>query len=236
MLVPDVPDELHDHEGLADSGPAEDRGLAALLERADEVDDLDAGLEDLGGRRLVHERWRRAMDGVAAHALHRPLAVDRIAGDVEEATERRGTDRHRDRLPGREHLHAAPQAVARVHRDGADPVVAQVLLDLGHELALVVARDPERLVDLGQVTFLERHVQHRPDDLDDVAEVLFLRFGDLFRGLDGHVSYPFESASAPEAISSISFVMRACRALFAARARSSMRSPAASVALRIATI
>ena len=47
MLVADVADELGDHERLADAGATEDRRLTALEERADEVDDLDAGLQDV---------------------------------------------------------------------------------------------------------------------------------------------------------------------------------------------
>ena len=45
----DVVDEFHDDDGLADAGAAERADLAALGEGADEVDDLDAGLENLRG-------------------------------------------------------------------------------------------------------------------------------------------------------------------------------------------
>src|SRR2546428_13311460 len=57
----------------------------------------------------------------------------------------------------------------------------------------------------------------------------------LFRVYD-HRYHPLLMASAPEASSSISFVMRPCLALFAATVRSSRRSDALSVAFRIATI
>src|SRR6185295_14175089 len=59
VLLGDVPDQLLDDDGLADAGAAEDADLAALLERADQVDDLEAGLEDLDLGGLVLEgRWR----------------------------------------------------------------------------------------------------------------------------------------------------------------------------------
>ncbi len=48
VLDADVADELGDDDGLADAGAAEHGGLTALEERADQVDDLDARLEDLG--------------------------------------------------------------------------------------------------------------------------------------------------------------------------------------------
>jgi hypothetical protein len=47
VLQGDVVDQLHHVHGLADAGAAEQADLAALGERAHEVDDLDARLEQL---------------------------------------------------------------------------------------------------------------------------------------------------------------------------------------------
>ena len=44
VLLGDVVDELHDEDGLADSGAAEEADLAPLAVGGQEVDDLDAGL------------------------------------------------------------------------------------------------------------------------------------------------------------------------------------------------
>ena len=43
----DVVDQLHDDDRLADAGAAERADLAALQERADQIDDLDAGRQHL---------------------------------------------------------------------------------------------------------------------------------------------------------------------------------------------
>ena len=53
MQLGDVVDELHDDHGLANTSTTKRTDLAALEERADEVDDLDAGLEELGGGGLL---------------------------------------------------------------------------------------------------------------------------------------------------------------------------------------
>ena len=53
VLARDVVDQLLDQHGLADAGAAEEADLAALHVRRDQVDDLDAGLEDLDLRRQV---------------------------------------------------------------------------------------------------------------------------------------------------------------------------------------
>ena len=59
----DVVDQLHDQNGLADAGAAEQADLAALGVRRQQVDDLDAGDEDLRFRRLIREGRRRLVDG-----------------------------------------------------------------------------------------------------------------------------------------------------------------------------
>ena len=46
MALRDVVDQLHDHDGLADARATERADFAALGERANQVDDFDAGLED----------------------------------------------------------------------------------------------------------------------------------------------------------------------------------------------
>jgi peptide chain release factor 1 len=58
----DVVDQFHHVHGLADAGAAEQADLAALGERADQVDDLDAGFQQLGGRGPARRRTGRAVD------------------------------------------------------------------------------------------------------------------------------------------------------------------------------
>ena len=56
----DAGDQLGEDHGLAQPGPAEQAGLAAADERRQQVDDLDAGLEQLGlGRQVGHRRAGR---------------------------------------------------------------------------------------------------------------------------------------------------------------------------------
>ena len=75
-------------------------------------------------------------------------------------------------LAGVAHGRAAGQAVGRLHADGADAALAELLGDLG-EHRLVVALDDdvelERRVDLGQRAAGELDVDHRAGDADDPA-------------------------------------------------------------------
>ena len=74
MRLGDVVDELHDEDGLADAGAAEEADLAAAAVGGEEVDDLDAGLEDLDLGRLLGELGRVAVDGRERVALTGPAS------------------------------------------------------------------------------------------------------------------------------------------------------------------
>ena len=62
VLGGDSRDQFLDHHGLADARPAEQARLAALDERAQQIDDLDARLEHLRLGRQVGKLRRLAMD------------------------------------------------------------------------------------------------------------------------------------------------------------------------------
>src|SRR5262249_48732751 len=129
VLQGDVVDELLDQDGLADTGAAKEAYLAAADVRSDQVDYLEARLEDLDRRRELAERGRVAMDRPPL-ALARLAAVDGIADHVPDPAERLVAHRHGDRLLGIDDLGPAREAVGRVHRNRAHAVVAEVLLHL----------------------------------------------------------------------------------------------------------
>ena len=129
----DVVDQfLHGH-GLAHAGAAEQADLAALGIGAHQVDDLDAGDEDFRRGRLLFERRRLAVDRAVHRGLDRALLVDRRADDVHDPAEGAGSDRGQDGSAGVGHGLAARRAFRRVHGDGADHVLAEVLGDFQHQ-------------------------------------------------------------------------------------------------------
>src|SRR5690606_21567549 len=122
----------------ADAGAAEEADLAALGVGGEEVDDLDAGDEDLGFGGLGGEVGGGRVDRAVFLGRDRALLVDRLADDVEDAAERAVADRDLDRLAGVGDLLAADEAFGRVHGDRADGRLAEVLGDLEHEALAVV--------------------------------------------------------------------------------------------------
>ncbi len=166
MLFGDRADQLLDENGLADAGAAEQADLAALRVRREEVDDLDPRLEDLLSGSEVLDRRGGAMDRPALFRLDVARVVDRLAEQVEDAAERVLAHGHRDRPARVDHVVAALKAVGGVHRDGADAVVAEVLLNLEgqvHPGALVglLDLDLERRVDLRELAGEARRRRRR---------------------------------------------------------------------------
>ena len=69
---------------LANARAAEQADFAALGIGGDEIDDLDAGLQNLGGGFLLLVAGGLAMDGPALHAFGRGLFVDGLAQQVKD--------------------------------------------------------------------------------------------------------------------------------------------------------
>jgi hypothetical protein len=176
----DVVDELHDEHGLADAGAAEEADLAALSVGGEQVDHLDARLEDLDLGRLLLKLGRVAVNGHVLAGVHGARLVDWLADDVEDAAEAGVADGHHDGLAGVGDFHAAAQAVGRLHGDGAHGRLAEVLGDLEHDHALVL-RDAQRVEDLGEPPRGELDVDDGPDDLRDLPDRKLIRHGSLHR-------------------------------------------------------
>ena len=174
VLRGDVVDQLQDQHRLAHAGAAEQADLAALHVRGQQVDDLDPGLQDLGGRRQVLEQRRVAVDLPTLLGLHRFALVDRLTQHVEDPAQRLLADWDADRRSRVDHVQMTGQAVGGVHRDGAHPVVTQVLLHLGDQRRSAIPpryRDVEGAVDGGQLV-LEHGVDDDALDLDDLPDVV----------------------------------------------------------------
>ncbi len=167
VLTRDVADHLHDDDRLADSRSTEESDLRAFREGADEVDDLDAGLEDLRLRRLLGDGGRGAVHRHPRSAGEGALAVDGVADDVEHAPERFLADGNLNRRTRCAHGVAAAHTFSRVHRNRAHRAVAQALLYLEHEELAALAIHLQRVKNLRQASAAELHVHDRPDHLHD---------------------------------------------------------------------
>ena len=168
MRFRDVVDQLHDDDGLADAGAAEQADLAALGIGRQQIHHLDAGDQHLGLRRLVDEFRRRTVDRIGLLRIDGAALIHRLADHINDAAQRLRADRHGDRRTGVGRLLAAHQAIGRIHGDSSNGSLPQVLRHFQHQgLALILHM--ERVQDRRQIAF-ELHVHDGAQDLGDLAD------------------------------------------------------------------
>ena len=172
MLGGDVIDQLLDQDRLADACTAEQTDLAALCVGADQVHDLDAGLEDLGGGLLLLVAGSRAVDGPVGLRGRGGLVVHGLTQQVEHAAQTLVAHGHFDGFAGIHGFGAAHQTIGAVHCNAANHVIAGVLCHLDHQLFAVVV-DLDGVEQLRQLAILKLDVQHRADDLEHLADMFF---------------------------------------------------------------
>ena len=163
----DVVDEFHHVHGLAHTGATEQTHLAALGERAHQVNHLDAGFQQflrraqlvIGGCLAVNrgrvgrsqpDRARRS--GVPSTSMMRPsvaLPTGTMMG-----------------CAGVLHDHAATQAVGGAQRNGAHDAVAELLLHFQRQGRAVHFQS---VIDLGHLVARKFHVHHGANTLNNFA-------------------------------------------------------------------
>ena len=176
MVQGDVVDELHDDDGLADSGAAEEADLAALAVRLEKIDDLDAGFEDFGLGVLIFEARRRPVNGIGLCRLDGAHLVDWFAQHVDQSPQCLAADRHRNRRPCILHIHPPRETVGRGHRDAADAVFTKMQRDFKGDAdsrraggLILFLSHFEGVVNVRQLSGRKLHVYHRSDDLNDFS-------------------------------------------------------------------
>ena len=164
MLLADVADKLLNDNRLADTRAAVSADLAALGEGGDQVHHLDAGFQNLDLSRLILESRRLAVDRPNVVGLDFFEAVERLAERVEEPAKGGVAHRNRDGIACVNYVNATHKALGRAEREAANPVVADVLLNLEHKPFAGYA-GLQRVVDSRHAICGELDVHHSADDL-----------------------------------------------------------------------
>src|SRR5690606_30704010 len=96
VLFRDVVDQFHHAYGFADAGTTEQANLTTLGERADQVDNLDTGLQQVGRRRLISVARSFAVNTPTLFFTDFALLVDGTTQNVHNPAQSLGTNRYRD--------------------------------------------------------------------------------------------------------------------------------------------
>ena len=168
MLGGDVVYKLLYEHGLAHACAAEQAYLAALGVGADQVDDLDACLQYLGGGELLVESGRGTVYGPPFRRFGSGQVVHRLAQQVHYPAQHPVAHGHGDGLAGIDSLYAPLEAFGAAHRHAARHAVAYVLRHLGGYLS-ALKLDLYGVKQLRKLSLLEANIHHRPNHLGDPA-------------------------------------------------------------------
>ena len=172
MLLGNVVDKLHDEHRFADARAAEQTDLAAFGIGAEQVDDLDAGLQNFGRGGQLVKRGRQSVDVPPLGIFRRRLVVHGITQHVENSAERFLAHRHADGIARIGDGGVARQTVGGVHRDAARGVVTDVLRHL-HRQGAFADRHGQSVIQRRQLAVFKPHVDNRSHDLYHAAVCFF---------------------------------------------------------------
>ena len=159
-MLDGVADQFDHEHRLAHPGPAEEANLAPPTVGGEQVNDLEAGGQHLGGGFLLPQRRGIHVNGLTRRAAQRQPAVYRLAQHVEDAAQGGPAHRHHDRLTGVLHRQSPTQPRSRSHSHTAHRGGVNVLLHLDHQGWAFVALDEQRMADARQVAHGELHIHY----------------------------------------------------------------------------
>ena len=199
-----VVDQLHDKDCFSNAGTTEQTDFSALGIRADQVNDLDSGFEDLRCRNLFLIGRRIAVDRPFFCCFRCRLIVYGLTEQVEHAAQALLSDRNGDRAARVDCFRSADKSVCGLHGNAADHVVARLLRHFHNQLLAVVVY-LDGVQKCRQLSFRKTDIQNRTRYLHNLANVFFTHLT-----TSPHFScFHSYTPSAPPTISVISCVMLA---------------------------
>jgi len=168
MRLGDVVDQLHNEDGLADSGTTEETDLASLDVWGEKIDDLDTGLENLDSGAGLDELWWWGVDSLEGVGLDWASLIDGLTNDVDDSAEGGGADWDHNGVTGVQNGLASNDSLGGVHSNGSDGVLSHMLGDL-EDQSVLSALHLESVQNWGSIA-IELNVNDWTDDGGDSAD------------------------------------------------------------------
>ena len=182
----DIVNQFHNQNRLADAGTAEQTDFAAFCIRFQQIDNLNAGGQNLSIGRLVHKCGSRTVNRIVKIRFNVTATVNRFADNVHNATQQRRSDRNLNRRIGINDFQTANQTFGLIHGNRTNNVFTQVLSHFQNQLAAVIVT-LKRSQNRGQIiSILKFNVDNRAHNLRNMSQLaavflFFLEFSDFFR-------------------------------------------------------
>ncbi len=141
--------ELHDQHRLAHAGAAEQAGLAAAHEGAQQIDDLDPGEQHVTGPGDFRQRHWCSHNRAHGFGNERWATIKRPTENIQQAPEAIRGDRYLQTSAAIEHRHLPLQAAGAMQGNGPHPMFIEMAMHFEGE-TLPVQTDVNRPVQRWQ--------------------------------------------------------------------------------------
>ena len=167
MRFRDIVNQFHNQNRLANTSTTKQANLTAFGVRGEQVNNLNAGDQQLRFRRLLDKFRRVLVNGARGVGFYRPGFINRLTDDVNDTAQCRFPDRYGNRRTSIGHFLTAHQTFGRVHRNGANSTLAQMLCHFENQTNIAILRF-QRIQNFRQFA-VKLHIDNRTDDLADFA-------------------------------------------------------------------
>jgi hypothetical protein len=164
MTHGDVVDEFHDKHSLSDTGTAEETNLTSLGIGGEEINNFNAGLENLFSAAELGEGRRLTMDGVALLALDGSTFIDGLTSDTHDTTKSGFADRNHNGTTHIVYLLTTLKTFGGIHGNATDNSVTKMLGYFKDELGFSL-RDPETVENSWHLILRENDVNDGTNNL-----------------------------------------------------------------------
>ena len=207
VLGGDVVDQFNHVYGFTNTGTTEQTNFTTLGKRANQVDNLDAGFQQVGRRCKLFVLRCSAVNFHALFFTDGTTFVDGVTQYIHDTAQSFCAHGYFNFFVGVVDVQSAAQALRRTQRDRANHAITQLLLYFEGQTAV---RNCQCVINLWHGIARKLHVDNGADNLYDTSAT-HVRF--LLKTLKIqnplHASFYYDTAAAPPTISDSSCVIAA---------------------------
>ena len=172
MCCGNIVDQLHNKNCFANTSTSEQTDLTTFCIRADQVNNLDTGLQDLSCRHLLLIGWCRTVDCPVLFRLWCRKIIYRITKKIKYSSKALFSNWNLDGFTSIYSLGSSYQTIGGIHGDTAYRIIPDLLSNLCCELCAFMINF-DGIEKCRQLVMTKPDIQYRSDYLHHLANVFF---------------------------------------------------------------